>query len=137
MTINHRVGSYVFGIAVGLAIAVVAYQWVTDPEPGLERERQEQVVIASRAVLAATLKLRNPEIVDPLATNRRVGKVYVYRTDNGWEVSGYYRRDDKDRWHPYLMTLNNTLLMRSIKVRDKTASVGQLATDDPRIESLP
>jgi len=111
MRMNHKVGQWVFALTVGLLVAFGAYRWITDPEPRAERALQERVVLAARHGVRTTLGLPRPEFVDPLASNRKVGKVYVYRANDGWEVSGYYRRDEGDQWHKYLITLNSTLLV--------------------------
>ena len=100
---NHRIGRAVFATVVGLAVAVWSYNWITDPSGREERAEQEQTVLKARELLADITGIENIEIVDPLAPQRKVGKVYVYRSESGWEVSGYYRRGEGDLWHPYLM----------------------------------
>ncbi len=133
---NHRVGSIIFGLAIGLAIAVWAYQWVTDPAKRLERAEQERVVELSREILQQTLAIHDLQLVDPLAPQRKVGKVYIYPLENGWELSGYYRRDDDDRWHPYLLVLSPALSLRSLKIRDTDGGLAQIAAMNPLIEVL-
>ncbi len=133
---NHRVGSIIFGLVVGLAIAVLAYQWVTDPAKRLERAEQERVVELSREILQQTLAIHDLQLVDPLAPQRKVGKVYIYPLENGWELSGYYRRDDDDRWHPYLLVLSPELSLRSLKIRDTDGGLAQIAAMNPLVEVL-
>ena len=115
---DHRKGQWIFGLTVGLVVALAAYRWITDPAPREERLRQEQAVQAARTHLDESLGLVSPELVDPLAPQRKVGKVYVYRAGEGWEVSGYYRRGEEDEWHPYLMSLDAALEMTHLVVRD-------------------
>ncbi|MBT8098155.1 MAG: hypothetical protein KJO82_00325 [Gammaproteobacteria bacterium] len=115
---NHRVGQYVFAAVAGCLVAIFAYRWVMNPEPRLERERQEAVVAQSRERLNEVLALGELEIVDPLAADRKVGKTYVYRNDGGWEISGYYRRNEADLWHPYLMQLDAELNVTHLRVSD-------------------
>jgi len=131
---NHRAGSIFFGLAVGLAIAVGSYQWVTDPDKRLEHEEQERVVELSREILKRTIAIHDLQVVDPLAPQRKVGKVYIYPVENGWELSGYYRRDDDDRWHPYLLALNSELLLRSLKVQDSDPGLAQIAAANPLVD---
>lgn len=131
---NHRAGSIVFGTAVGLAVAALAYQWITDSDKRAERDEQERVVQASRAVLSDTLAIGEIEVVDPLAPLRKVGKVYVYPLEDGWEVSGYYRRGADDRWHPYLLTLSADASLASLKVQDADPVLVQKAAEDPSFE---
>jgi hypothetical protein len=132
---NHETGRLLFGLGVGLLVAFGAYQWITDPMPRTERQLEETVVIAARNLLESELAISEVEIVDPLAPDRKVGKSYVYRSEEGWEVSGYYRRDAEDLWHPYLMALDNSLKLTHLKISDP-ALVGT-ATDKSYLEILP
>lgn len=132
---NHRLGRAVFALAFGLAVAVYSYQWITDPKPRAERAKEEQVVETSRIVLRSLLAEDVLEIVDPLSPDRKVGKVYVYAEGPGWAVSGYYRRDDKDDWHPYLMTLTGGRELLRLKAKDSL--LANQAEGDPRLEILP
>jgi hypothetical protein len=129
---NHRIGRGLFALVVGLAAAALSYKWITDPDPRMQRAREEQVVQVSRSLLATKLDTDSLEIVDPLAPNRKVGKVYVFAEAPAWAVSGYYRRSDEDRWHPYLMLLNENLELHRLKVRDETLAVRAAA--DPTLE---
>jgi len=132
---NHRVGRLLFGLGVGLLAAFLAFRWASDTGPRMERQLQETVVMASRGLLVATLAVGDLEIVDPVAPDRKVGKTYVYRAGNGWEVSGYYRRSDRDLWHPYLMLLDSEQELQHLKVSD----TGLLDRQDenPMLEVLP
>ena len=115
---NHRVGRLVFGFGVGFVAAFFAFRWATDPAPRLERQLQESVVHSSRFFLQETLALGELEIVDPLNPVRKVGKTYVYRAGDKWEVSGFYRRGDADLWHPFLVTLDDKQALVHLKVSD-------------------
>jgi len=134
---NHRVGSIIFGIIVGLAVAAWSYQWLANPERKLAREQQENAVQLSRTLLISKLQLTGPELVDPLAPQRKVGKVYVYPSQGGWEVSGFYRRSEDDPWHAYLMLIDSDDLLRSLKVRDESEHLAAMAAADPTLEVLP
>jgi hypothetical protein len=101
----------------------------------MERVRQERVVEVSRSLLAPLVASDELEIVDPLAANRKVGKVYVYAEGPGWAVSGYYRRDDADGWHPYLMTLTKDLQLVRLRVQD--AGLAGQAVTNPALEIRP
>jgi hypothetical protein len=89
----------------------------------------------SRQHLEATLTNESIELVDPLSPNRKVGKTYVYRAGDGWEVSGYYRRDENDRWHPYLMSLDASQAMTHLKVQD--SMLRESAEQNELLEILP
>lgn len=120
---NHRIGRTVFALVVGIVVAVSAYRWATNPEPRAARAEEERVVELSRSLLVTVLETNGSEggleIVDPLTPNRKVGKVYVYSEDPGWAVSGFYRRSADDRWHPYLLTMTDSLELVRLKVQDE------------------
>ena len=118
MKFDHRIGRGLFVAVVSLAVVLFTYRWVTDPAPRAERQAEEAAVMAARLHLAAEVGLPNLDVVDPLAPNRKVGKVYVYAEAPGWAVSGYYRRSENDRWHPYLMYLTTDLSLDSFKAED-------------------
>ena len=132
---KHRIARLVFALGVGSAVAFMAWQWISNPAPRVERELEESIVDFARQQLRETLELDTLMIVDPLAQNRVLGKSYIYRAGDGWEVSGYYRRAEGDRWHPFLMTLNATPAMTHLKVQD--ASLGEQAAANALIEVLP
>jgi hypothetical protein len=131
---NHRISRLIFAFAVGLLVAYFAFTWISDPAPRAERQLEESVVLAARQRLQDIIGVDDIELVDPLATNRAIGKTYVYRAGEGWEVSGYYRRGDGDRWHPFLMRLDAGLAIVNLKVQDK--ALAEQARTDSRIEVL-
>jgi hypothetical protein len=132
---NRRVGGYVFALIVGLLVAFLSYRWITDPAPRFERELQERAVLTARAHLRAAVAGGDLEIVDPLAPKRKVGKVYIYRSGDGWEISGYYRRDEEDGWHPFLMSLDETREMVGLKIKDPR--LVEAAASDSRLDVSP
>jgi hypothetical protein len=128
---NHRVGRVIFSLSVGIVVAMFAYRWATNPEPRAARAQEEQVVLASRSLLASVVASDDLEIVDPLAPNRKIGKAYVYAENPGWAVSGYYRRGADDRWHPYLLTMTDSRELVLLKVQDK--ALVNIANRDPKL----
>ena len=138
MAIDHRIPRLAVALVFGLTVAVYAYQRVTDPRPGLQREKEEAAVLAARDILRAHVEPASGlRIVDPLAPDRKVGKVYVYPADSGWDVSGHYRRGDADRWHPYLMRLDASLSLVRLSVKDDDPRLARKAAADPRISATP
>jgi hypothetical protein len=131
--VKPRRGGLLFGVGVGLFVALLSYQWITDPAPRAERQLEEAVVLDARNHLIVQLGVR--EIIDPLAPNRKIGKSYVYRAGTGWEVSGYYRRDDNDRWHAFLMSLDDARNITLLKVQDK--ALVERAGEDSMLEVSP
>ena len=115
---NHRTGRVVFSLGIGLVVAIFAYRWIMNPAPRVERALQESVVVTSRDLLEETLAIGRLEIVDAIAADRKIGKTYVYRVDDGWQLSGYYRRNENDLWHPFLMTLDNSMALIHLKISD-------------------
>ncbi|MCH7502459.1 MAG: hypothetical protein IIA10_03785 [Proteobacteria bacterium] len=134
---NHRKGRLIFAAVAGIVVALLSYRWIIDPAPKMERERQELAVAESRRVLADALSIGDLELVDALTPNRRVGKVYIYPIADGWEISGYYRRDENDRWHPYLMSLSQSLALETIKVRDTEIALVERAEKNPKLSVTP
>jgi hypothetical protein len=129
MTIPHRILRLVFALATGLLLAFYAWERASDPELRARREREEAAVLAARAILGTYVgKASTLEIVDPLAPKRAVGKAFIYPAGSGWEVSGHYRRDRSDHWHPFLMRLDGDLSLVELSVRD-AALAGRAATD--------
>lgn len=132
---NHRIGRIVFGLVVGLTVAIFAFQWITNPQPRAARAEEERVVAVARTWLTGVVGVDTLAFVDPLAPNRKVGKTYVYAEPPGWAVSGYYRRDTGDRWHPYLITLDESLEFVRLKVQD--SQLEGRARSEPRLEVIP
>lgn len=136
--INHKVIRPLVALAIGMALALYAYQRVSDPEPALQRAREEAVVLTARDILQSYVSPGNDiEIVDPVSPNRKIGKDYIYPTEEGWEVSGYYRRDENDRWHPYLMTLNGLSGLESLAVQDANDRLIGMSVRDPKFSAVP
>ena len=134
---QERKGGIVFAIVVGLLVAVWSYRWITDPAPREERLLQERVVLLARSQVESLVATDGIEIVDPLEPNRRVGKAYIYPLENGWEVSGFYRRSERDLWHPYLVNLDSELELVALKVSEQHEDVIERAREDDRITVMP
>ena len=136
--INHKVIRPLVALILGLMLALYAYQWVTDPEPALQRAREEAVVMSARELLRSYVAPGGYlEIVDAVSPNRKVGKVYVYPDEGGWEVSGHYRRAEDDPWHPYLMSLSGEAGLESLAVRDANDRLLGLSGQDSKFSAVP
>jgi hypothetical protein len=130
---HHRIIRLVVAFAVGIFLALYSFERISDPEPARQRVREEAVVMSARDILKSYVAgEKQIEIVDPLAADRSVGKTYIYPTDNGWEVSGHYRRYASDRWHPFLMALDTNAGLVSLSVRDDDEEIAVAAEADPR-----
>ncbi|MDX1498577.1 MAG: hypothetical protein R3176_01690 [Woeseiaceae bacterium] len=132
--LSHRIGRLLFGFGVGIVVAVTAYRCTVPPDMRAERAAEEAAVLAARAHLERVLGESELVIVDPLAPDRRAGKAYVYRSGDGWQVSGFYRRDEADLWHPFLMDLDREHGLVHLKLSDRAL----LQRDgEPGLEVLP
>ncbi|MEE8221739.1 MAG: hypothetical protein V3R21_08260 [Woeseiaceae bacterium] len=136
--ISHKVVRPLVAVTVGLVLALYSYQRITDPEPGLQRAIEEAIVMVARDILQSYVSPGNLiEIVDAVSPASKVGKSYVYPTDDGWELSGHYRRDENDRWHPYLMVLNGDAGLKSLAVQDGNDRLIGMSAQDPKFSALP
>ena len=132
-TLTHRVARLTLALGIGLALSFYAFHRVTDPEPAMQRANEEAAVLAARDILRAYLgPVDELEIVDPLSPNRKIGKSYIYPADAGWEVSGHYRRNDADHWHPFLMALNPDAGLAKLSVRDSPDRFPAELRGDPK-----
>lgn len=135
---NHRIVRPLIALTGGLILSLYAFERVTDPEPGLQRAREEAVVLSARDILKSYVApVGTLEIVDPVSPNRKVGKDYIYPDGDGWEVSGHYRRNEDDPWHPYLMSLNSEAELMSLAVRDANDRLIGMSSQDPRFSAIP
>lgn len=135
MTVNHRLLSLAFAFAVGLSVSWCSYRWVTDQDRGARRAVEEAVVLESRQILRRYVGGSGDlEISDALHRVRAAGKVYIYPSAGGWELSGHYRRPTETVWRPYLMVLDRNSALVSLSVQDSDPAMRQLATQDPRLK---
>ncbi len=49
--IHHKVVRPLVAVVVGLVLALYSYQRITDPEPGLQKVREEGIVMVARDIL--------------------------------------------------------------------------------------
>ena len=138
MAINHKVTGPIFAVAVGLLASYWSYQWVTNTERGARRAVEEAVVLDSRSILTAYVAEGSDiEFSDPLDRVREAGKVYIYPTAAGWEISGQYQRAGERHWHAYLMELDVDGRLLSLAVRDDDPVVAMKAAEDPLFSVMP
>jgi hypothetical protein len=135
---HHRIIRLVIAFAVGILLALYSFERISDPEPARQRAREEAIVMSAREILKSYVPAEGEiEIADPLAPNRIAGKVYIYPAENGWEVSGHYRRNASDRWHPFLMALSENVELVSLSVRDADEKLVAVAEADPKFSVTP
>ena len=132
--LGHRIVKATVALGIGVALALYAFHRATDPEPAMQRAREEGVVLAARDILRTYIEAGPGfEIVDPVSPKRAVGKSYIYPSASGWEVSGHYRRDAADRWHPFLMKLDTEANLAGLSVRDASETLAAKARQDPKL----
>ena len=134
---NHRAGRFVFVLTIALLVGGLSYQWIMNPAGREQLALQLGVLESSRHLIEALVAVRDLEIVDPSSPNRKVGKVYIYPEDEGCSVSGYYRRGEGDRWHPYLMLLEDDHSLISLKIQDRDRELLERAESDSLVEISP
>lgn len=134
----HPATRWIVAIAIGLAVSLYSFERISDPEPAIQRAREEAAVYAARDILTSYVAPgRDLELVDPLAPDRKVGKVYIYPAGGGWEVSGHYRRDAADSWHPFLIRLDGQDGLVSLAVKDGDERLLAMSAQDPKLSVVP
>jgi hypothetical protein len=137
-SLAHRIVKLTLAFGIGLALSFYAFHRVTDPEPAMQRAGEEAAVLAARDILRSYVgSAPDLRIVDPVLPDRKVGKAYIYPTDSGWQVSGHYRRNDTDPWHPFLMSLNTDHSLATLSVKDSTPNLASKAQADPKFSVQP
>lgn len=136
--LNHKVIRVVVALAVGIVLALYGYDRVTDPLPRQKRVQEEAVVAQVRDILKNIVAPNSTlQFVDPVQPDRKIGKVYIYPTDYGWEVSGYYRRGEQDPWHPWLMSMDASMQLQKLSVKDRDSQLIALAAENPKFSAVP
>lgn len=119
---KHKVGGLIFAAATGALVVWLSFQWMAgDAARREQRAAEEAIVLKARGELGRVLgEPSRLQIVDPLNPNRVAGKVFIYPSEEGWQVSGHYRYETGSRWYPWLMTLaaDGELLSLSADGRD-------------------
>jgi len=129
---SHRLTKIIVALGIGLALTFYVFQFATDPRTTVQRGREEAMVHTARGILHRYVAPEaSLEIVDPLAPRRAIGKVYVYPSGDGFEVSGYYRRGAGDSWHPFLVRLDGASRLVELSVRDTDPVLKRRAEEDP------
>ena len=135
---KHRYLQWVVAITVGVVLSFIVFERATDPEPTRQKAVEEAVVFEARMLLISyVLPGGELQVVDPLAPDSKVGKSYIWPDGTGWEVSGYYRRDSQDPWHPYLMTLDASSSLVSLAVKDRNERLIGMSAQDPNFSAVP
>ncbi len=128
----------VFAVIIGLTVSYFSYEWAVNPEPRLQRQKEEKIVIKSRRSFLHLLELtEKTRIIDPLNPDRKVGKTYLSPSDSGWQISGYFRRNEDERWRPWLMSLDNELNVIELRLQGDKNLFSDDIINSERIIILP
>ncbi|MGH8168896.1 MAG: hypothetical protein ACREQ1_16775, partial [Woeseiaceae bacterium] len=66
--LRHRIARFTIALGIGLTLALYAFHRATDPEPAMQRAREEGVVLAARDILRTYIEAGPGfEIVDPVS----------------------------------------------------------------------
>ena len=105
---KHKLGGVIFALATGALVVWLSFQWIAgDTERRERRAVEESIVLQARGELGKIVgESSGLQIVDPLNPNRVAGKVFIYPTTDGWQVSGHDRHEPEARWYPWLMNLD-------------------------------
>jgi len=134
MTVRHRILRLIVAFLFGIVAAYGSFQWITDNDRSARRLQEEAIVVASRDILRAYIG-EDIETSDALERVRAAGKVYLFPTETGWELSGHYRRDGEQEWHAYLMALDGNVRLVRLSVQDGDPELAELAVTDPKLST--
>ena len=135
---HHRYLKWIFAFVVGFGLAFWAFDRATDPEPTRQKALQIAIVEEARIVLTSYVWPDGRlEYVDPIRPDRVVGKTYIWPDGDNWDISGYYRRDEDDDWHPFLMKLDPELRLISLAVKDTNERLIGLSSQDEKFSAVP
>jgi hypothetical protein len=115
-----------------IAVLTYTYRNVYEPISANQRDDEIQIIHITRSIIKNYIDISpDIEIIDPLNPNRKIGKSYIFPSDNGWEISGYYKKTDYDNWHPWLISLNSVNELVSIAVKDDNPRINKKSIEDP------
>jgi len=136
--LTHPATRWIVAIGIGLMVSLYSFERISDPEPALQRAREESAVRSARDILTSYVAPGKVlELVDPLSPDRKVGKAYIYPVESGWEISGHYRRNAGDSWHPFLLRLNEQDELESLALRDGDERLLAMSARDPKLSAVP
>ena len=118
MNKKYTLGQIIFALTVGFLAATSVYFSSTSPDITIVREREEAVIQQSEKLFITILQMPNTtQIIHPLNPDRDVGKSYVYPLDGGWQISGFYRRNQNEEWRAWLINLDKSLKLIDLRVQ--------------------
>ena len=118
---KYTINQIIFATITGLALSWLVYQSTVQPPYEAQRQIEEGIVKKANEILIKSLMLpSNLEIIDPVNVDKDVGKTYISPKGEEWQVSGYYRRNASDEWHPWLMNLDKDKSLTGLSIQDSS-----------------
>ncbi len=135
---RHEYSKWIFALAVGVGLSIWAYRVATNPEPARRKALEISVAQQARDIVSTYVDAATDlQYVDPLQPNHKIGDSYILPADQGWQVSGYYRRQDDDQWHPFLVDLTSESELTLLSVKDANDDLIRRAMLDPLFSAIP
>ena len=129
---KHQFLRIIIFLILFIAAITYTYRKVYEPISVNQREDEIQIIHITRSIIKSYIDISSDiEIIDPLNPNRKIGKSYIFPSDNGWEISGYYKKSGHDNWHPWLISLNSANELVSIAVKDDDSGINKKSIEDP------
>ena len=129
---KHKFLKIIIFLILFIAALIYTYKNVYEPISVNQRGDEIQIIHITRSIIKSYIDISpDIEIIDPLNPNRKIGKSYIFPSDNGWEISGYYKKTDYDNWHPWLISLNSVNELVSITVKDDNLRINKKSIEDP------
>tara|TARA_B100001105_G_scaffold50458_1_gene38034 strand:+ start:208 stop:618 length:411 start_codon:yes stop_codon:yes gene_type:complete len=129
---KHKFLKIIIFLILFIAALTYTYRNVYEPISVNQRGGEIQIIHITRSIIKSYIDISSDiKIIDPLNPNRKIGKSYIFPSDNGWEISGYYKKTDRDNWHPWLISLNSTNELVSIAVKDDSPRIKKKSIEDP------
>ena len=129
---KHKFLKIIIFLILFIAALTYTYRNVYEPISVNQRGDEIQIIHITRSIIKSYIDISpDIEIIDPLNPNRKIGKSYIFPSDNGWEISGYYKKTDYDNWHPWLISLNSVNELVSITVKDDNLRINKKSIEDP------
>ena len=116
---EYTIKQIIFALTIGFVLSWFVYQSTIKPPYQAQRKLEEQIVTKANFLLIEKLGLpADIEVIDPVNADKDVGKTYISPENKKWQVSGYYRRNELDEWHPWLMNLDESYNLTGLSVQD-------------------
>ena len=116
---EYTVKQVIFALITGFGLSWLVYQSSVQLPYEVQRQTEEEIINKANVLLIKSLNLPlGLEVIDPIKPDKDVGKTYISPNEREWQVSGYYRRNELDEWHPWLINLDENHKLIRLSVQD-------------------